>query len=829
MKTCHDKASLKLATGILLPVILLIVLITFQIPCYAQTNGNISGKVVDTEGTPIEYISVGLLYEDGKMAKAALSDSTGKFTFSAIPDGKYLVKISGVSYHPFTTQTFIISVENRKLDLGLLKLKEDSKLLNAVVISAQKKLIEQTIDKTVINVENSILSEGNTALELLEKAPGVKVGEDGQISLKGRSGVLVTINGKSTYLSPKELSTLLKGTNSSSISKIEIMNNPSAKYDAAGNGGIINIQMKKNMKTGLNGSVSLNGGASRNARYGSALSLNYRSNKVNVYGSYDYGYRGETEYLDFVRRFYDSGNSGFTPNRTSYQDTKTDEPLHTNNFRIGLDYDLDSSNTIGFLINGNVGKYTHDSKTGNRLIAADGTMISHMATTNYDQQNWKNLTYNANYLHKFKKEGRTFSADADFASNSFTSNLNLKTTTLQSTDGQAGAITSRRGYVPAITDVYLAKVDYTDPLSKTIKLESGLKSSIIHSDNNLRYDILNNGNWEYDNNGSNHFKYKEQIHAGYININKEFKGFSVQAGLRGEYTRTQGHQITTDSLLTRSYFQLFPSVFINKPIGANHQIQAAYSRRIERPDYGDLNPFRVFRDPLLFYQGNPFLKPELINTFQLSHSFKGKYTTAINFNQTTDVITWLSGQIDSLNTTFESPQNLSRLINYGISFTASTTFFNWWNGTHFANVFRNEYKGNVQNKTFNNNTTSFSFNSQNSFKAGKGYTMELSGFYYSGSVYGISTYKGSYAISTGVQKTIFKEKGNIKLMVNDIFQSDRYREQTKYQNIDMYTNKRPDSRRVMLSVSYRFGNQNQDNKDRRTGSEDIQNRVKGGG
>jgi len=182
MKTFCYKAGLKLAIGILLPIILFITLIIIQQPLYAQTNGNISGKVVDTEGTPIEYVSVGLLYEDGKMVKGALSDSTGRFTFSAVPDGKYLVKVSGVSYHPFTTQSFVISVENRIMDLGLLKLKEDSKLLNAVVISAQKKLVEQTIDKTVINVENSILSEGNTALELLERAPGVKVGEDGQIS-----------------------------------------------------------------------------------------------------------------------------------------------------------------------------------------------------------------------------------------------------------------------------------------------------------------------------------------------------------------------------------------------------------------------------------------------------------------------------------------------------------------------------------------------------------------------------------------------------------------------------------------------------------------------
>ncbi|SMD10716.1 outer membrane beta-barrel family protein [Pedobacter nyackensis] len=235
----------------------------------------------------------------------------------------------------------------------------------------------------------------------------------------------------------------------------------------------------------------------------------------------------------------------------------------------------------------------------------------------------------------------------------------------------------------------------------------------------------------------------------------------------------------------------------------------------------------LFRDPLLYYQGNPFLKPELINTFQLSHTFKGKYTTAVSYNQTTDVITWISGQIDAINTTFEMPKNLSKLINYGVSFTASTAIFDWWTGSHFANVLRNEYKGSVENGNLDNKVTSYSFNSQNSFKAGS-YSFELSGYYYSGSVYWISSYKANYAVSTGALKTIWNDKVSIKLMVNDIFQSNRYKEQTLFQNIDMQTDKRPDSRRIMLSFSYRFGNQNLSKKERKSASEDIQNRVKGG-
>lgn len=791
----------------------------------AQVNSEMKGKLVDSQQAPVAYASISLQSAEGKVIKGTLSDSLGLFVFTGLSKGSYQLSISAMGFKSFNGPLFNLE---EKLDLGQLLLTEDATVLKGITVQAKKKLIEQTIDKTVLNIENSILSEGNTALELLQKAPGVKVDDDGKISLKGRPGVMVLINGKSTYLSPKELSTLLKGTNSNSIAKIEIMSNPSAKYDAAGNGGIINIQMKKNKAIGLNGTVSANGGSSRNARYGGGLSLNYRNQKFNAYGSYDYGYRGETEYLDFTRRFYDGGAIVEPASRTSYQDTKTNEPLHTNNFRFGLDYELDSNNTLGMLMNGNVGKYTHDSRTGNVFKDAQNAILSRMMTSNYDRQNWENLTYNLNYQHKFRKEGRLLTADVDYASNKFTSKLNLNTTTLAVQPGQNESMTSRRGYVPAVTDVYLAKVDYEEPLSKTLKFESGLKSSFTNSDNNLTYDILTNGTWQYDKNGSNHFKYKEQIHAGYINLNKEFKGFSVQAGLRAEYTHTIGHQLTTDSLQTRSYLQLFPSIFVNKPLGENHQLQLAYSRRIERPDYGDLNPFRVFRDPLLFYQGNPFLKPELINALQLSHSFKGKYTTSISYNQTKDVMTWVNGQIDELNTTFEMPQNLSKLVNYGISFTASTDFFKWWTGTHFAEVFRNEYSGTTQETSFDNSTTSFSLNSQNSFKAGRGYTFELSAYYYSGSVYGISSYKSNYEVSAGVQKTLLKDKASLKLMVNDIFQSNRYREQTVFQQINMYMNKRPDSRRVMLSFTYRFGNQNNNQSKRKTGSEDIQQRIKGG-
>jgi len=785
---------------------------------YAQHKGNISGVVKTTSGKPVEYASVALKQSDDKIFEGVLTDSIGKFSFANVPDGTYKLVISSMGYLHYTVPSFQINASNQAFNFSTIQLLEDAKQLATVQVTRQKKVMEQSMDKITLNVENSILAEGNTALELLERAPGIKIDSDGKISLKGRTGVTVMMNGKLTYLSAAELAVLLKATNSSSISKIEIINSPSSKYDAAGNAGIINIVMKKNQIKGLNGSVNANGGAGRNARYGAGFNLNYRASNFNVYGNYNYAYRGETEYLDFIRRFADGQ---VATSRTSTQRTETNEPLNTHNFRVGIDYEIDSNNVIGMLVNGNLGRYIHDSKTSNLIRNSQGTLLSDMLTQNYDKQSWESLTYNFNYLHRFGKKGRELSADLDFAPNRFSSNLNLDTYTHPNVGYPGGDLARRRGTVPAKTNVYVAKVDYTDVLSDAVKLETGAKSSFIQADNNLVYHQFINNNWEYDATSSNHFKYKEQIHAAYLNLMAEFGKTSIQAGLRGEYTHTNGNQITSNQVFTRAYFQLFPNVAVNQNINTNNQVQLSYSRRIERPNYGALNPFRMFRDPSLYYEGNPYLKPELTQNVVFNHVFKNKFTTSLNYSRTSAVITWVTGQNDVTNTTFEAPKNLPSLVNYGISFTAQMDYLKWWSATNFVNVFRNEYD--LQDSK--NKQASFSANTQNSFKITKGFGAELNAFYNSASVYGMMTEQSYWAVSAALQKNILNDKGSIKIAINDIFQTNNFRNDTRYQNINMYSRIWIDSRRAILSFTYRFGKQFE-GRERKTGSEDIQNRIK---
>ncbi|SDD76852.1 TonB-dependent receptor domain-containing protein [Niabella drilacis] len=778
-------------------------------------KAQVQGLVQSESGDPVPYASINVMQKDGTGIMELMADSVGIFILAALADGSYQLTVSGSGYNKKQIPAFNVSRNTLTTSPLVVKL-EANHQLEGVVVRSKRRIVEQGIDKMTLNVENSILSAGNTALELLERAPGVKVDAEGKISLKGKPGVSVMLNGKRTYLSASELAILLKATSASSVSKIEIISNPSARYDAAGNAGIINIVMKKNVQKGLNGTVTADAGAGRKARYGAGLNLNYRTEKFNIYGNYNYAFRGETEYLDFVRYFYENGRAG----RTSVQRTETDEPLHTQQFSAGIDFAPDSMNSIGVLVNGNVGDYRHHSQTTNLLTAAEG-LLSNAFTQNKDRQYWSSLIYNLNYARRFAKKGRELTLDLDVVPNRFRSDLTLDTYTQPNTDYPSGSLEQRRGNIPSQTDVYVAKGDYTDRINEKVKWELGVKSSFTQADNNLKYENRIADEWQQDATASNHFKYEEQIHAGYLNGIFERGKTSLQAGIRGELTKTTGNQLTTGQVFNRDYFQLFPSLALSQKINETHQLQAAYSRRIERPNYGLLNPFRLFRDPSLYYEGNPYLKPELTQHITLSHVLKNRYTTALNYSKTTDVITWVTGQQDATNTTYEHPLNLQALVNYGISVTAQLNYTSWWSATHFANLFRNEY----QLPDSRNSMTSFSTTMQHTFMLGRGFSAECNGAYYSKAVYGILTEKAYYVLSAAFQKTVLKEKGSLKLAVNDLFQSQQFRNETRYQNINMSSKIWLDSRGAILSFTYRFGGQ-QTGAGRKTGSEDIQSRIR---
>lgn len=794
----------------------------------ALNAGIVTGKVIEPGGKPVEFANISLLKAaDSSLVKGSVSDSTGTFLLEQVPAGTYQIKAGFIGYKTVFSTTFDIK-DGQTVNMGSLEMTPDAAQLATVTVTGQKPLIEQKLDRTVLNVENSILAQGNTALEVLEKAPGVMVDNDGNISLRGKQGVLVMIDGKPTYLSQQQLSTMLRSMSSNNIARVEVITNPSAKYEAAGNSGIINIVLKKNRDTGFNGSVNAAFSQGKKYRADGGVNLNYRNKKLNIFGNYSHGRRVGDRRLNLLRNFFLSGSD--IVDRSFRQQSDMEMPSHNNSIKGGIDYYLDEKNTIGVMVNGNIGKWESENPTLTRIVNPDESLRSGSQSLNTVSNTWNSLTYNLNYQHTFDSTGKELTSDFDYSRSDYNSDQHFHTDFFDAAGEPAGTASVRRGALPSLTDIYAAKIDYVHPFKSGLKLETGWKSSFVSTDNNVRYDSLAGNTWNIDRSSTNHFKYRENINAGYVNISKEFKGFSIQVGLRGEQTITEGHQVTTDSIVNRNYFQLFPSIFLRKELSKDHQLQVSYSRRVERPDYESLNPFRYYLDPYTYEEGNPYLQPQTTHSFELSHVFKGSFTTTLNFSHTDDVMTEVARQIDSTNTTYVTRENLSVQNNYGISMTAPVPVTSWWMSNNYFNLFYNQYKGEYLGDNLNAGLASFNFNSQNTFTLKNGFSLELSGFYNSKAVYGMLVAQPMYMVSAGIQKTVLGKKGTIKFNVSDLFNTRRFAGDIRYQNMDIRIRNQWDSRMATLSFSYRFGKEDiKPARRRNTGSEAEQNRVRSGG
>lgn len=809
----------------ILPISLALLCIFCLVTGFTFAQSSISGKLADAEGKSVEFATVTLFSADSTLVQAGLSDIEGVFEFKNLKNGSYYVTASSVGFESIRSKGIQFNASESRKDIGVLVMKTAENNLQEIQVIGQKSLVEMKQDRIVFNVENSIFSDGNTALELLEKAPGVTVDQDGAIALKGKEGVKVMLNGRLSYLSQSELATLLKATPSNTISQIEVITNPSSKYDAAGNSGMLNIVMKENKDSGLNGSVNANAARGRAGRYGAGMSLNYRKDNWNVFATYNHSQRTEIEFREDMRRFRSNG----VVNRYSDQRTEaTINPL-SHNFKLGADYQLGKKDILGVMVDGNIGNSDNDLTTSNRLIDfTSGTTLLDAKTASTDGSKWNSLSYNINYTHKFDDQGRELSADVNYATNGFDANQRMETRYYNANGESSRPMSGRNGVIPSYTDVYVAKVDYVHPLNGKAKMETGWKGSYVQVDNNLKYDTLSGNDWVKDAGTTNHFIYKEQIQAGYLNYSNEWGKLSLMAGLRLEYTETEGHQVTTDSLVKRSYLKLFPSLFSTYQLNDSHTMQLSYSRRIGRPDYNDLNPFRIYRDPYQYHGGNPFLKPQLSHSFEISHNFKGIIITSIEYNYTGDAINWLMQQVDSLNLTVSTRENLKSRTYIGASVSANLNPTSWWTVNSFLNVFKSRFVGgeNIAVKSVDNSQVSFYGNLSNSFKIVKDFSAEYSLNYTSPTVYGVYRNRSVFVMSAGLQKKVLQGKGSLKLTVNDILQGRQRRNSARFDNLDFTGRVRFDSRVANLSFSYSFGKKLSPARKRQSGSEDIENRVK---
>lgn len=817
---------------------LLIVVLTLSFISQAQSTnipaaekvirGRISGIVIDGNTKTIESATISLLkVKDSAVAKMSVADKTGKFEFDNIAEGKYFVSITAIGHEKGFSEVIEVNAANTDIKLQTIELIPMAKSISGVTVTSKRPFIEQKAGKTVINVEASPTNTGLNALELLEKSPGVSVDNDGNISLKGKQGVMILVDGKPTYMSGADLTALLKNMQSTSLDQIEIMTNPPAKYDASGNSGIINIKTKKGLVKGMNGTANLNYTQGLYGRYNGGLNLNYRNDKLNVFGSYNAGkYEGYNN-LEINRRIVNPDKS--LKNTIDQLSRPHFEGVYQN-VKLGMDYYFSKKDVAGIVVNGNFHEGDEDPRSVANVRHPDPSLDYQLISDGMNTRKSTNIATNFNYKHTFDSTGREITADFDYANYRNRSNTRLTTHSVDKF-GQEGADVILLGYIPSDINIYSGKIDYVHPFKSGLKLEAGLKSSVVSTDNKVGYlrDQVS------DASRNNHFLYDENINAAYAIFTKSIKKWELTAGLRLENTIAKGHQLSNDSSFKREYTNLFPNVAVGYTVNEKNQVNFSYSRRIMRPDYDDLNPFTFFLDSLTYGQGNPYLQPQFTNNFEVSHTFNKFLTTTLNYTQTDDIITQMLKQNNEKNETYQTQENFNNMKQFGIAVSANFPITKWWNANIYTNVFNNHYTGIYQNGGKNDPVdiqfTSFMGNMTNSFTIGKkGWTAEVSGWYRSKAAEGILVANEMYAVNSGIAKTLFKKKGTLKVGIRDIFYTQQFSGYAKYSDVDVIIASKRDSRQVNVSFTYRFGKKNiAPERRKRGGASDEQNRVNTGG
>ncbi len=818
--------------------LLTLALSTLSFVSMGQSNTSVKGNVTDKQGKPAEAVTVTvLLAKDSSAVKLQSTDKSGNFEFLDLSFGRFLLLYSSVGHENAYSESFELSAANSSVQLPPIQLNQASKEMEAVTVVHRKAFIEQKIDKTVVNVDAAVTNVGATALEVLEKSPGVMVDKDGNISLKGKQSVMVMMDGRPTYLTGEQLANLLKSMPASSIDQIELVTNPSAKYDAAGNSGIINIKTKKNKQKGFNGTLTLNYGQGAYWKTNNSLNLNYRTGKFNFFANGGYSIWNSFQELNINRKFSDANSKELNAifEQTSFMKNEN----KNYNMKIGADYYLSKKTTLGLVLNGNFSPEKQNGLNTSYMMNSSSQTDSIITATSSNRDLWKNRSVNVNMRHQFDSTGKELTADLDYITYGSNSEQ-LFVNTIYDPNWTAKSVENLRGRLPIDIDIYSAKLDYTQPLKKGAKMEAGLKTSIVNTTNVAGYTNLIGGSWTPDYDKSNNFDYKENILAGYLNYNRQIKKFGIQAGLRYEHTSYEGFQFgnpqRADSSFKRSYGSLFPTLFVSYAANDKNQLAMSYGRRIDRPAYQDLNPFLFFLDKYTYGRGNPYLQPQFTHNIEFTHTYNSFLTTTLNYSYTKD---FFSETFSQGNPQFNEPEyativrqgNIGSRQNAGVSVSAQIPVQKWWTAILYTNYNYSQFKGELNNETIDVAAGTLMTNINNQFKFKKGWSAELSGWYRSKGVEGQILIDPMGAAAAGVSKQILKSKGTLKLNVRDMFYTQKVKGTINFQTTNASFMNLRDTRVVNLSFVYRFGKPIKGTQPRRKigGANDEQNRVKMGG
>lgn len=782
----------------------------------------ITGKITNTKNQPVSFANIALINTtDNKTVKGSVTDSLGNFSIAVKTNGTYKLQITNTGFEQYTSAAIAIDSATSTINIPVITLNEKFETNKTVVVQAKKKFIEIQADKTVLNIENSVVAVGNSAFELIKKAPAVTVDKDDNLKLKG--GIAsIYVDGKPFYLSGEQLTQYLKNLQADAISKIEIIGNPSSKYDAAGLTGIINIRLKKNKQYGTNGSYTLGSGYGKYPKINSALSLNHRNKNINVFTDGSIGYSESFNKLTYNSIIENNGVITYQ-DRDNYWHPKT----VWNSFKIGADFNVSKKTIVGVLIKGN-GDHEKSITDNNTIFSNQNVQQYNKIVTQKDNDEKTNsLSYNLNLKTVIDSLGSEFTIDADYITFKRTAeNYNYNNFKNASNTNYRNAYIFRNGS-PADINIKTAKTDFTKVYNNTFKIETGAKYSSVANNNYLKVDSLNSIDvWVKDNNRTNTFIYKEKIAAAYFNFTKDWKKISLQMGIRIENTNYSGNSVTLNQIKDSNYTDLFPSAFLTYRYNEKNTWNASYSRRINRPSYQSLNPFIDFIDPYTQFEGNPNLKPSFTQSFEVKHSYNDFLYSSLSYSytkaQSTNVILQdkVTGRVRNITANVGNSSYIS------LNFSASVQPYKWWSIDNNVSFSGGNSQSTYPEYEFNQNYFGVDVGTEHSFTLPKKIKIQTSAYYSTPYRDGITKVRASYIISGGIQKSLWNNKATLKINYNNIIGPSAYRAQYLSNNLNIKWINQWEGRRINLSFNYKFGNTNvKASRQRSAASQQERNRV----
>ncbi len=774
-------------------------IITFSIflSFAAHTQITIQGTIKDDKNQAVPFASVALIAaKDSSLVKGALSDDNGAYSIPSVSAGFYRILTSSVGFDKTFSESFTIKEDSKTATVDMT-LKPASKMLDAAVVTATRPLFEQKADRLIVNVANSTIAAGGTALEILTKVPGVIIIQD-KVTLGGNKNVQVWIDGKPSQYS--DVNEALRNMPGDQIDRIELISQPGAQFDASG-GPILNIILKRNAELGLTGTASMtlggfkvnqsdvNAGNRNYYRVSPSLSMNYRSGILNLFGSVNYN---QGDYFNIIKTTRYINNEVFK----GYNFEETDYTYR--NLRVGADIYATKKTTLGVILRGWGRTGDGDATSTTDVFTQDLTKKTNsFITDNLSDSRRSGYSSNFNFKHDIDaKTGHSFNFDLDY--NRFNTNSTNDLTIYKNEANSQRSISQQSVTQPV--DIWVGKADYIRPIDSTFKLETGWKSSFATINNDLKFSRAK----ELSTRESNDFLYKENINAGYVNLSKKIGKIDLNGGLRAEQTVVTGTSMNKN-VLDRNYLQWFPSASamynVNKHIG----IQAGYSRRVNRPGFQQQNPFTYFIDSLTYTRGNPNLLPEIANAGKLSVVYDGQPFISIERSVTNDVIIENAPQVEGTKT-FTTAQNLANFSNWTFQVNFPIKLGKWLDGFGGNQAIYNAYNADYQGFRYKADRWHWLAYWGVTAKLPKEIKVEVNGFYMTKFLNEFLTIGSMGGLNIGASKTFWDKRGRLSFNFSDILYNQKTNAVIDIQGIRVDFFQRQYSRNARMTFSYQFGN-----------------------